>query len=67
MRIKVNDEVRELQGGSTLLILLAELGIEARKGLAVAVNQSVVPFSKRAEYVLAEGDQVLIIEAAQGG
>ncbi|HBR93846.1 MAG TPA: thiamine biosynthesis protein ThiS, partial [Opitutae bacterium] len=47
--------------------LLAELGLESKPGLAVAVNHSVVPAAELAAYQLAAEDAVLIIQATQGG
>ena len=67
MKVTVNDEVRELPSEATLQILLVDLGLETRRGLAVAVNQSIVSLSERTDHELTEGDRVLIIEAAQGG
>lgn len=67
MKLTVNDEARELPAGSDLQALLAELGLAEKKGLAVAVNQSVVPAPAWAAHALSEGDQVLVIQATQGG
>ncbi len=66
-KITVNDESREISGGSTLADLLTELGLNERKGLAVAVNATVVPGAQRTNRQLADGDAVLIIQATQGG
>ena len=67
MKITVNEEVRELADGSGLQALLADLGLAETKGLAVAVNQTVVPASDLPGKLLGEGDKVLIIQATQGG
>ncbi|WPJ94763.1 sulfur carrier protein ThiS [Coraliomargarita algicola] len=67
MKISVNDEAREVPEGLPLKALLAELGLESKPGLAVAVNQSVVPAAELAAYQLAAEDAVLIIQATQGG
>lgn len=40
---------------------------EARRGVAVAVNGTVVPRSAWADVPLAEGDTVEVLTAAQGG
>jgi len=40
---------------------------EARRGVAVAVNGTVVPRSTWADVPLAEGDAVEVLTAAQGG
>jgi sulfur carrier protein len=67
MKITVNEEARELPEGLTLQALLAELGLASKTGLAVAVNQCVVPAAEQATTTLAEGDSILIIQATQGG
>ncbi|TVP80833.1 MAG: sulfur carrier protein ThiS [Puniceicoccaceae bacterium] len=66
-RITVNDEAKEISEGTTLAGLLEELQLGGRKGLAVAVNATVIPAAQREAKALAEGDAVLIIQATQGG
>ena len=46
---------------------LVELLTEARRGVAVAVNGTVVPRSTWATVPLADGDAVEVLTAAQGG
>ncbi len=67
MRIHVNDTVRELPVGATLAAIARELGLAERRGVAVAVNDAVVPRSSWPAMPLAEGDRVLVIQATQGG
>ena len=67
MKLTFNDEARELPEGTCLQALLAELGLDQKKGLAVAVNQSVVPAVEWEATELSEGDDVLVIQATQGG
>ncbi len=67
MRIFLNDQPREIAPGSTLAELLRELGLAERKGVAVAVNDAVVPRSEWPAQPLAEGARVLVIRATQGG
>jgi sulfur carrier protein len=64
---RVNDEPRTLAGGTTLADLVRDLGFDGRKGVAVAVNNSVVPRASWPTHLLAGGDRVLVIRAAQGG
>ena len=66
-QITVNDETREISEGASLAGLLDELELAGRKGLAVAVNATVIPAGQREAKTLAEGDAVLIIQATQGG
>ncbi|MGC6456169.1 MAG: sulfur carrier protein ThiS [Coraliomargaritaceae bacterium] len=67
MNVTVNGEDRSFSEGATLQALLVEMGMSANKGIAVAVNQSVVPTRQWAECQLSEGDAVLVIQATQGG
>ena len=65
--IRVNDELRALAGAATLTDLVRELGLAERKGVAIAVNNAVVPRPAWPTRPLADGDRVLVIRATQGG
>lgn len=67
MNIRVNDQPRAIADQVTVHDLLAELGHAAKRGVAVAVNDSVVTRSGWGAHKLAEGDRVLVIQATQGG
>jgi sulfur carrier protein len=67
MNIRLNDELRAIDHGATLDGLLDELGLAARKGIAVAINDAVITRSSWASHKLTEGDRVLVIQATQGG
>ena len=60
----VNAEPREVTDGTTIADLVAEL---PHRGVAVAVDGTVVRRSQHAERTLAEGDRVEIVTAVQGG
>ena len=47
--------------------LLVSLALAERRGLAVAVNDEVVPRGAWPKRALAEADHVLVIQATQGG
>lgn len=66
MTTLVNGETRVFEEGMTLLGALHALGVEA-PGIAVAVNDDVVPRSRFGEHQLREGDAVEIIRAVAGG
>lgn len=52
----------------TIAELLQEMGIDPqRPGIAVAVNDTVVPRSEWSEMVLQPGDRVEIVRAVAGG
>ncbi len=67
MNLRVNDRPHVADGQPTLQELLAELGHTGKTGLAVAVNDAVIPRAGWAARKLAEGDRVLVIQATQGG
>jgi len=67
MGIRVNGEVEPLVA-ATLAALLAEKAVDvAQRGIAVALNGSVVPRSAWSETALKPGDSVEIVRARQGG
>ena len=67
MKLTVNDESKDVREGSNLHELLIDLDMSERKGLAVAVNQTVIPAANWSTQPLSSGDQILIIQATQGG
>jgi sulfur carrier protein len=67
MRIHLIDTARELPANATLADLAHDLGLAARHGVAVAVNDTVVPRAAWPVHALADGDRVLVIQATQGG
>ncbi len=65
--LKINGAAEALPV-DTVSALLDAKGVDpARKGIAVAVNGSVVPRTRWAAHPLAAGDAVEIIQAKQGG
>jgi len=67
MMVNINDKAREVADATTLAQLLDELGLNASQGIAVAINDAVVPRSLWPMHRLTHGDQVLVIQATQGG
>jgi sulfur carrier protein len=67
MKIKVNSNILELNEENQLSFLLKQLSLEEKKGIAVAVNAEVIPKKQWQEFKLNENDEVIIIQAAQGG
>jgi sulfur carrier protein len=65
--IFVNDKPRPLGASASVTALLSELGLTERKGVAVAVNGTVVPRTEWSTRTLAAADRVLVIQATQGG
>ncbi|MDQ2770661.1 MAG: sulfur carrier protein ThiS [Bacteroidota bacterium] len=63
----VNNTPHETPAAQTLTQLLARLALDQPRGLAVAVNDTVVPRAEWAAHALNEQDRVTIIRATQGG
>ena len=63
----VNTIAQEAAENQLLIDLLIARGINAPRGLAVAVNDAVVPRADWPTYALREHDRVTIIRATQGG
>jgi sulfur carrier protein len=66
MRVQVNGESREVDPGSTIDVLLQQLGLAARP-VAVERNAEIVPRAAHPETVLAEGDRLEIVQFVGGG
>ena len=67
MEIYFNNQVMTIEENSTLSSFVALQVGENTKGLAVAINEFVVPKSEWDKTTLNQNDQVLIIKATQGG
>jgi sulfur carrier protein len=63
----VNGEPIDFQQEKPLFELLEQLQMHDKKGLAVAVNNTVVPKTNWLNYQLQESDKITIIRATQGG
>ncbi|MFF2011352.1 sulfur carrier protein ThiS [Streptomyces sp. NPDC058195] len=66
LTVSVNGEPRPLAAGTTLDVLVATL-TAASRGVAAAVNETVVPRGGWAATALADGDRVEVLTAVQGG
>jgi sulfur carrier protein len=68
MELTVNGEKKRMDAGASVADLMVSLGFErGTRGLAVAVNDSVVPKPSWHKKALSDGDTVEIIHAVQGG
>ncbi|NIM20185.1 MAG: sulfur carrier protein ThiS [Candidatus Latescibacteria bacterium] len=68
MRLTVNGKATDIESGVTLQKLLEQYDISnVQKGIAVAVNSTVVPRESWGETALRDGDSIEIIHAVQGG
>lgn len=65
MKVKVNNRETDSQA-ENLSQLISELNMPD-KGIAAAVGRRMVPRAEWADYILKEGDEILIIKAVCGG
>jgi sulfur carrier protein len=66
MILKLNDKEIEF-AGNTLLELMDDYGFMEKTGIAIAVNETVVPRTDWKNHMLKQKDTILIITPAQGG
>ncbi|MGB5988268.1 MAG: sulfur carrier protein ThiS [Marinifilaceae bacterium] len=66
MKVFINQEEKLINEHSSLTHLLESIDIKPI-GIALAVNQTVVPKEKWEEIILKENDDVILIRATQGG
>jgi sulfur carrier protein len=68
MRVMLNGEPQDLRDGATVTDAVDAAGApESRAGVAVAVDGEVVPRSQWTDHALADGQQVEVLQAVQGG
>lgn len=67
MTIFLNNQAKELSEPSSVSALLQLLALEHQRGIAVAINDQVVPRSNWNSYQLKENDRLTLIRATQGG
>lgn len=67
MNIYVNNQPCQLPDAAVVAAALQSLNISAQRGMALAVNSTVVPRQDWDTYALKENDKIMIIKATQGG
>ena len=67
MEVILNHNKINLENAASLVALLHLQNLSDKKGIAVAVNNKVVPRTKWNSYILNEKDNITIIKATQGG
>ena len=66
MKVQVNNKEVEMTPASTLTQLAAQLELPAQ-GIAIAVNNKMIPRSEWEKFALQENDNLVVIKAACGG
>jgi sulfur carrier protein len=67
MLVFVNNKPHEASAAPTLADILTELQLTEQRGIAVAVNDSVVPRQEWAAHQLQAEQRITVIRATQGG
>lgn len=67
MTITINHQPHPLPAAQPLLALLAELQLASADGVALAINQQVVPRACWATTTIHPGDQLLLVGVIAGG
>ena len=66
MKVQVNNKEVEMTPASTLTQLAAQLELPVQ-GIAIAVNNKMIPRTEWEGFILHENDNLVIIKAACGG
>lgn len=69
MELRINGDIRHFEGRDAIFVddLLEHLELPTVSGMAVAVNDQVVPRSRWRDTEVFDGDRVEIIRATKGG
>ncbi|MFN6946588.1 MAG: sulfur carrier protein ThiS [Cytophagaceae bacterium] len=67
MMIFINNEKKEVETGNKLSKLLEQLNLLQKRGIAIAINNEVIPKVEWDSQPLQDGDKITIITATQGG
>ena len=67
IEIIVNGENMQFQESISVFALLSQLQLLDKKGIAVAINEEILPKSKWETSFLKSADKIIIIHATAGG
>ena len=67
MIIFINDEPTEFEQSPTILEILTHHQVVELQGIAVAINDEVIPKTDWEKTVLLKNDRLMLIRATQGG
>lgn len=67
MQVFINDHLTDVSGWKFLRDVTDAKGISNSNGVAVAINNNVIPKNEWSIKPLNEGDRILIIKASAGG
>lgn len=67
MDVYINSKVHEFDEGASITTALGHLNLTTAKGMAIAINNDVIPRNDWDNHILQQGDKVMLIRATQGG
>ncbi|OLY91433.1 sulfur carrier protein ThiS [Cnuella takakiae] len=67
MEIYINDQPQVFEPGASVQQIVDAWAGEKQKGIAVAINNTVVPRANWKDHLLQDHDRILLIKATQGG
>lgn len=67
MEITVNQQIYQINANCNVQNLFGAVLNQHTQGLAIAVNQQIIPKTQWESHFLQSGDQIIIIKATQGG
>lgn len=67
MIIYLNNQAQTLDADFTLIDILRQEGLHDKKGLAIAINNEVIPKTTWQQHTLHHSDKITLITATQGG
>jgi len=67
MDIYINSKLQQLPGDAKITDALSSLNLNAQKGIAIAINNNVIPQAAWETYLLQPDDKMTLIKATQGG
>lgn len=67
MNIYINNEINNFEEGITLQLVLEQHQLTTKNGIAVAVNEEIIPKNKWEQTRLFDSDKIIVIGAVAGG
>ena len=67
MKVRIGNSEIEIKSGTSLIETLEGVGISDQNGVAIAINNIVIPKSGWVAHQLEDGDQITVIKATAGG
>lgn len=67
MEVIVNDKPHQCAEKVNIQGLLDQLNLPSQQGIAVAINQAIIPKAEWEKTELSDQDKIMIITATQGG